>query len=460
MATDALRLGGDINRTQTQLGEARDELKALQARASIDPDQFDRIKSELEQSRAQITAMRDERDEARSKAKAAVDDKSRIERNATEITERHGDLEQRAAELRQSRDEAQNQLDDARKALERVRADLEESRQAVTELEGMGADGTSAGQVRELQSRVVELEQEVDSRRKQSSDSLGGQGPDRMYTELGEALATIDHILQAMTEMNDGLKGISESVELLASNAEESSSSILEMAAANDEVAESMFNLAASVQQTATSIEEMTFSVKEVAKNIEALSTTAEETSSAMNEMDISIQQVENNANETAQLSEEVVWAAEGGVDAINQTIEVINMIKNSAADAVSVISRLGGRIDEIGTILSVIDDVSEQTNLLALNAAIIAAQAGEHGKGFAVVADEIKDLAERSATSTKEIAEIIKAVQRESRNAVQAVQRSSKSVDDGVRVSHQAEDALKRISDAARRSTQMVREI
>lgn len=278
--------------------------------------------------------------------------------------------------------------------------------------------------------------------------------------QIADSLQGIDETRQAMAATDQGLKGISDSVELLASNAEESSSSILEMAAANDEVAESMFNLAASVQQTATSIEEMTFSVKEVAKNIEALSSTAEKTSTAMNEMDISIQQVENNANETAQLSEEVVWAAEGGVDAINQTIEVINLIKQSAADAVNVISRLGGRIEEIGKILSVIDDVSEQTNLLALNAAIIAAQAGEHGKGFAVVADEIKDLADRSATSTKEIAAIIKAVQRESRNAVHAVQRSSKSVDDGVRVSHQAEDALKRISDAARRSTTMVREI
>jgi hypothetical protein len=78
----------------------------------------------------------------------------------------------------------------------------------------------------------------------------------------------------------------------------------------------------------------------------------------------------------------------------------------------VSVISNLGSRIEAIGDILDVIDDVAEQTNLLALNAAIIAAQAGEHGKGFAVVADEIKDLAERAGASTKEIAELIKTIQ------------------------------------------------
>ncbi len=92
----------------------------------------------------------------------------------------------------------------------------------------------------------------------------------------------------------------------------------------------------------------------------------------------------------------------------------------------------MGQKIEAIGQILSVIDDVAEQTNLLALNAAIIAAQAGEHGKGFAVVADEIKDLAERSGVSTKEIASLIKTIQSESRNAIAAVERGNINVDKG----------------------------
>ncbi len=355
-----------------------------------------------------------------------------------ELAALRSDLADVRADLRDARADRDEARDEVKRLREEIKLAREERDAAREELARIKAEGVSS---RRLSHDKLEIIKELQA-------SIISTAPD------------IDDTLQALTEMRTGLKSIADSVELLASNAEESSSSILQMAAANDGVAESMFNLASSVEETAISIEEMTFSVREVAKNIEALSTTAEETSSAMNEMDISIQQVENNANETAQLSEEVVWAAEGGVDAINRTIEVINLIKTYSADAVTVISRLGQRIGEIGTILTVIDDVAEQTNLLALNAAIIAAQAGEHGKGFAVVADEIKDLAERSATSTKEISDIIKAVQRESYNAVEAVQRSSKSVDDGVRVSHQAEDSLKRISDSARRSTQMVREI
>ncbi len=261
-------------------------------------------------------------------------------------------------------------------------------------------------------------------------------------------------------EMASALGGVAEQAETLVSSAEEGSSAILQMTATNDEMAENIGELGASVRESVASIEEMTFSIKEVAKNVDALSLTAEETSSSMNEMDVSIDQVQSNANETARLSEEVARDAEMGAEAILKTIGEIYRIKESSQEAVSVISNLGSRIDAIGQILNVIDDVAEQTNLLALNAAIIAAQAGEHGKGFAVVADEIKDLAERAGASTKEIADLIKTIQSESRNAIQAVERGAQNVDRGVQVSNDAERALKKILESSQKSTNMVRAI
>ena len=261
-------------------------------------------------------------------------------------------------------------------------------------------------------------------------------------------------------QITGALENIGESVESLATSAEESSSSILEMTTTNDEVARNIGELSTSVRETVSSIEEMTYSIREVAKNVDALSLTAEETSSSMNQMDVSIDQVQSNANETARLSEEVAMDAEKGAEAILKTIGEIYRIKESSQEAVAVISNLGFRIEAIGQILAVIDEVAEQTNLLALNAAIIAAQAGEHGKGFAVVADEIKDLAERAGGSTKEIAELIKTIQAESKNAIVAVERGAHNVDRGVEVSNEAERALKKILESSQKSTSMVRAI
>jgi methyl-accepting chemotaxis protein len=314
-----------------------------------------------------------------------------------------------------------------------------------------------------------EIAARMDKLRNESSEMHGEieQATERVTAataplgELADAeLHAGEKAVESIRALADSLRQIAQHVEVLAASAEESSSSILEMTATNDEVAENIVELASSVRESVASIEEMAFSIKEVAKNVDALSLTAEETSSSMNEMDVSIDQVQSNANETARLSEEVAQDADRGAEAILKTIGEIYRIKESSQEAVSVISNLGTRIDAIGQILNVIDDVAEQTNLLALNAAIIAAQAGEHGKGFAVVADEIKDLAERAGASTKEIADLIKTIQSESRNAVAAVERGAQNVDRGVEVSNEAERALKKILESSQKSTGMVRAI
>ncbi len=294
----------------------------------------------------------------------------------------------------------------------------------------------------------------------EGADRTLGDVAKRLRDGVSAQLQSIEVTSRLMRELAGAIHEVAANVESLTSSAEESSSSILEMTATHDEVAENIGELAGSVRETVSSIEEMAYSIKEVAKNVDALSLTAEETSSSMNEMDVSIDQVQSNANETARLSEEVALDAEKGAEAILKTISEIYRIKESSQEAVSVISNLGSRIEAIGQIVNVIDDVAEQTNLLALNAAIIAAQAGEQGKGFAVVADEIKDLAERAGASTREITDLIKTVQAESKNAITAVERGAHNVDRGVEVSNEAERALKKILESSQKSTNMVRAI
>jgi len=292
-------------------------------------------------------------------------------------------------------------------------------------------------------------------------------GADLLQEALDEArrgasmqASNLEDARASMADMASTVRSIAQNVESLASSAEESGSSILEMSAINDEMADNIQELAGAVEETAASIEQMIYSIKEVAKNIEDLSIAAEQTSTSMSEMEASIGHVEQNAVETSKLSEEVILDAQRGADAVMRTLSGIEDIRESSKQAGDVIRELGQRIGAIDNILTVIDDVAEQTNLLALNAAIIAAQSGEHGRGFAVVADEIKDLAERTAASTREIADLILDVQDRSKNAISAINRGDRSVEAGVNLSKSAESALKEIVESAGKSTEMVKAI
>lgn len=359
--------------------------------------------------------------------------------------------------------------DGASASVARAYDELQRVSEVLSEVEANKSEVVSLqGQIRESNSRMEALR----------ADLAESQSAQVITPELTDArdqlLKGLEQLAASVTGQSDlgggvnhrmgtilaALQEISEHIEVLAGRAEESSIAIAGMTGRTDEVAENMAELGVSVRESVASIEEMTFSIKEVAKNVDALSLTAEETSASMNEMDVSIDQVQSNANETSRLSEDVTRDAEHGAESILKTIGEIYRIKESSQEAVAVISNLGSRIDAIGQILNVIDEVAEATNLLALNAAIIAAQAGEHGKGFAVVADQIKDLAERSGASTKEIGELIKTIQSESRNAIQAVERGAQNVDRGVQVSNEAERALKKILESSEKSTDMVRAI
>ncbi|MBW4055796.1 MAG: HAMP domain-containing protein [Proteobacteria bacterium] len=264
----------------------------------------------------------------------------------------------------------------------------------------------------------------------------------------------------AVVQINKSVHEVYEGIDKLSESTTETSASSLEMAATIEEIAMSAEKLEEAVEEVSSSITQMTASIKEIGTNIVNLLDASTMTASSIAQMDASIKQVEKNAMDSAAISETVRSDAEIGKNAVLEAIAGMQAIRASSRITSEVVETLSIRVNDIGAILSVIDEVAEQTNLLALNAAIIAAQAGEHGKGFAVVADEIRELAERTSSSTREIATVIKGVQEETRRAVDAISQAESSIAAGERLSQRSGTALEKIVTGVKRAGIQVSEI
>lgn len=209
-----------------------------------------------------------------------------------------------------------------------------------------------------------------------------------------------------------------------------------ELVATINLTAEQVFGAVKDTQGTATQLA--------AASEHQALQIAA--ASNAINRMTGSIDLVSANAHESWSVAERSVAIANKGNEVVHNTINGMDNIREQIQDTSKRIKRLGESSQEIGDIVSLIDDIADQTNILALNAAIQASMAGDAGRGFAVVADEVQRLAERSSSATKQIETLVRAIQNDTNEAVISMEQTTTEVVRGARLAQDAGVALEEI--------------
>lgn len=200
--------------------------------------------------------------------------------------------------------------------------------------------------------------------------------------------------------------------------------------------------------QVSSAASELRAVSENIATGAEEVSCQATEVATAGEEMSVTASSIAQNCQMAADSAQHALDTANIGVVVVGNTVSAMKQIQRIVLESSESIERLGARSDQIGSIVSTIENIAAQTNLLALNAAIEAARAGEQGRGFAVVADEVRTLAARTSQSTKEISEMIKSIQHETYEAVDLMKNGVTQVDIGATETERSGAALGKILD------------
>lgn len=176
----------------------------------------------------------------------------------------------------------------------------------------------------------------------------------------------------------------------------------------------------------------------------------ANEASSLVTQLSHDIANSSRHSEEASEQARAAAEAARLGSQLVESTATKMQQLAADTQESSTQVGALSNRVQEIGSIVGVIEEIAAGTNLLALNASIEAARAGEHGRGFAVVAGEVRRLAERTAQATQQVSSLVSGIQNETSRAASDIGEACTHANEGA-------DAVQSLSETFHRISELV---
>lgn len=268
----------------------------------------------------------------------------------------------------------------------------------------------------------------------------------RMERSLRRQESDMRHLAPEIARMEQSLKDISRGTESLLPTASSTSDSTRAMVSASERISAINDNLGASLDEIGATMDRVDAAARTSALAISDLLALSGSGAPSSNRMEAAIRQAEKSGQEARAIAEGITRDADAGRRVAQEAIDAMRAIRSASATTTEAVTSLSRRAEDTDAIISVIEELAEQTDLLALNATIIAAQAGDMGRDFSVVADEIRDLSERTGSSTREIAAIIHDIRDEGRRAADAISQVEERITTGEQLARHASMALEMI--------------
>ncbi len=198
--------------------------------------------------------------------------------------------------------------------------------------------------------------------------------------------------------------------------------------------------------------------LRDVLNSIATTVSELDQAASGMNNSALDLASRTTEQVETIRETTERVNTLSSEVEAFGQEIVSASSLAGSAREqandsailmraAVAAMDRIRTSSEQIGAIISMIEDISFQTNLLALNAGVEAARAGSAGLGFAVVASEVRALAQRASQATMDIKALVDESGTHVKEGGDLVDQTGAALDEISKGIMQVDDVLERIA-------------